>query len=614
MKNIINYVLRMGFAWFIFRIKYYIKLRYGFFERSDDKILQKQIEIKKIDHLLTIYNNEIRLKKSKHIDIADNAISGKIFVFSNMYLNYLNPKRSHYNPISKYEIDNNIHWSQIPDFGELGDIKIPWEYSRFPHFFSYIKAHKLTNDKKYVEAFKNDINTWINENEYPYGINYKCGQEMTFRLFSIVISINYFYDYMDKAFIDRLYFHLSIYGYRIKLNIDYAVVSVKNDHAISESIGLILCGLLFQKSIKEAKKWFDEGKKILINELDRQVYSDGSYLCHSFNYQREVLDELTLLLLILNLNCSSEVEIIEKIRLKNIQMIKFLHAFVQENGWLPNYGSNDGALLFPVLETDYRDYRDSLNFANVVASGNKLYKTNTDLLDFFSLNTNKLENYEKESFFEDGGYYILKNEKVFSFVRCHSYKDRPSQNDMFHLDVWYKGENIFCDAGTFSYNTNKDFKGNFQGTVGHNTVLINDKNQMEQVLNFGWSNWTKAKCIDFSKNHFVGENYAYQKKFGIIHKRDIKLKDDKIIVIDNIKNIKENTNIKQIWNTKFDVEVLDEYSLKVDDFIVSSNIKHKLEVSYISDYYNSYIEGTRIIFETDITENFEIKTLIEKRN
>lgn len=149
--------------------------------------------------------------------------------------------------------------------------------------------------------------------------------------------------------------------------------------------------------------------------------------------------------------------------------------------------------------------------------------------------------------------------------------------------------------------------------VGHNTVMINDSNQMAQVLNFGYSNWTRAKCIDFDENHFLGENYAYQKHFGVVHERDIKLEDDKIILIDNIKNIKETTNIKQIWNTKFDVEMIDAYSLKVDEYIISSNIKYKLETSYISDYYNSYDDGVRIVFEIDTSKDFEIRTIIEKR-
>jgi len=613
MKNIINYVYEMGFRWLLFRIKYYLRLKYNFFVRNDDKILQNKIKVIEKRKFLDIYNvnSEKIILDSRHIEIAENAIKGKIFVFSNQYLDYGNPKKSHYSPITKYEIDKNLHWSKIPDFGKLGDIKIPWEYSRFPHFFSYIKAHKITNEKKYVNAFKSDLTIWIDENQYPNGINYKCGQEMTFRLYSIIISINYFYKYLEKNFLDKIYLHLSFYGYRIKSNIDYAVISVKNDHAISEAVGLILCGFIFKNSIDDSVTWFNEGKRILIKELSRQVYFDGSYLCHSFNYQREVIDELSFLLLILQNNSPCEKELIKSISMKNLEMIKFLNSFIQSNGYLPNYGSNDGAYLFPVSESDYSDYRDSLNFAYGVISGNRIFEKNTDLLDFFSIETSQISSLTKEIRFNEGGYYILKNDNIFSFIRCHKYKDRPSQNDMFHLDIWYKSKNIFCDTGTFSYNTQKEFKDNFQGVKGHNTIIINNTNQMEQVLNFGWSNWTTAKHLNFTNSYFSGKNYAYKKKFGITQEREIKIKDNKLIVIDKIKNINSDTNIKQAWNTNYDFTEIDENTLKIDNCIISSNIKYKIEKSYISNYYNSYVEGSRILFEVDTNKDLEIKTIIE---
>jgi len=291
-------------------------------------------------------------------------------------------------------------------------------------------------------------------------------------------------------------------------------------------------------------------------------------------------------------------------------MIEFLNFFIQENGWLSNYGSTDGANLFPITGDDYRDFRSNLNFASVINSGYSLFEDHKKLVELFSLEDKGTVELDKKTEFNDGGYYILKNKNFFGFIRCH----RPASNDMFHLDIWSSDKNIFCDAGSYSYNTDKKFKNNFIGVLGHNTVMINNSNQMAQVLNFGYSNWTKAKCIDFDENHFLGENYAYKKEFGVVHERDIKLENDKIIVTDNIKNIKENTNIKQIWNTKFDVEKIDEYSLKVDQFIISSNMKYKLEASYISDYYNFYDEGIRIVFEINSNEDFEIKTIIEKRD
>jgi len=385
---------------------------------------------------------------------------------------------------------------------------------------------------------------------------------------------------------------------------------VKNNHSISEAAGLFICGLLFPQ-FKESKYFIDKGLKYLLKEISYQVYDDGSYIQHSFTYQRLALDILSFVMVVAK---KLNYELPYILTQRHQKMIEFLNSFIQENGWLPNYGSNDGANLFPMTGDDYRDFRSSLNFGSSINSNISLFSEHKQLIEFFSLEDNASKAFQKKIYFENGGYYILKNKNIFSFIRCHSYKDRPASNDMFHLDIWVNGRNIFCDAGSYSYNTDKKFKDNFIGVIGHNTVMINNSNQMTQVLNFGYSNWTKAKCLEFGKNHFLGKNNAYKKEFDIVHQREVKLENGKIIIIDNIKNITESTNIKQIWNTKFEIETIDEYSLEVDNCIISSNVKYKVDKSYISNYYNSYIEGNRIVFDTNTDKDFEIKTTIEKKD
>lgn len=604
----------MGLTWFLFRVKYELLKEINYFDKINEKILKK---VSSCDNSEFFYKqvgliNQNFIGDSSFVEKADNARKGKVFAFSNEYFNYNEDGAINWqmNPISKVKVDSGLSWNRLPDFGEYGDIKLIWEASRFPQVYYYINAYSVTKNEKYTNECINQILNWIENNPYPKGVNYKCGQEISFRIFAWIIALEYFEDFVNKE--DEQKIVKSIYTslLRVDANIDYAAKSVKNNHSISEAAGLFIGGLLFPQ-FKESKYFVEKGLKYLLKETSYQVYNDGSYIQHSFTYQRLALDVLSFIIIVAKkLNFELPIEI----RQRHQKMIEFLNSFVQENGWLPNYGSNDGANLFLLTGNDYRDFRSSLNLASVVNSGYSLFEGHKKLVEFFSLEDKGLKEVEKKIEFKDGGYYILKNKNLFSFIRCHSYKDRPASNDMFHLDIWSGGKNIFCDAGSYSYNTDKKFKNNFTGVVGHNTVMINDSNQMAQVLNFGYSNWTKAKCMDFSKNHFVGENYAYKKEFEIVHQRDLKLEDDKIIIVDNIKNIKENTNIKQIWNTKFEVEVIDEYTLKVDEFIISSNIKYKLETSYISDYYNSYVEGTRIVFETDIAENFEIKTLIEKRD
>ncbi|RXJ77992.1 hypothetical protein CRV03_03205 [Arcobacter sp. F155] len=612
-KPIYEYIKLMGFDWFVFRVKYEILRKINYFDKVNDRILKKvsNYNIEKFYYKkIGLINNDFIDRKS-FIQKADNAIEGKIFAFSNEYFDYSEDGNVNWqmNPISKVKANNTLSWNKLPDFGEYGDIKLIWEASRFPQVYYYINAYSTTKDEKYAKQCIAQILDWIEKNPYPQGVNYKCGQEISFRVFAWINALEYFREFFTKE--DEQKIVKSIYTslLRIDANIDYAVKSVKNNHSISEAAGLFISGLIFSQ-FKESKYFINKGLKYLLKETSYQVYSDGSYIQHSFIYQRLTLDVLSFVMVVskkMNYNLPIELE------QRHQQMIEFLNSFIQENGWLPNYGSNDGANLFPLTGDNYRDFRSSLNFASVVNRGCSLFDDNKKLVEYFFLEDKEIKELNKKIKFDDGGYYILKNKNFFSFLRCHSYKDRPASNDMFHLDVWSDNKNIFCDAGSYSYNTDKKFKNNFIGVVGHNTAMINNSNQMAQVLNFGYSNWTKAKCIYFDENHFLGENYAYKKELGVVQERDIKLENDKIIVIDNIKNIKENTNIKQIWNTKFDVEKIDEYSLKVDEYIISSNIKCKLETSYMSDYYNSYDKGVRISFEIDTFKDFEIRTIIKKR-
>jgi hypothetical protein len=597
-KSILEYISLMGFNWFIFRVKYELLKRFNYFDKVNKNILQNTNSIdknlftyKKVELInLDLKGNNSFIKK------ADEAIKGNIYSFSNEYFDYNKNGNINWqiNPISKVKADDSLSWNNLPDFGEYGDIKLIWESSRFSQVYFFINAYAKTKDKKYAHACISQIIDWIDNNPYPKGVNYKCGQEISFRLFAWINALEYFAEFISKDEESKIVENIYISWLRIDANIDYASKSVKNNHSISEAGGLFIVGLLFPQ-FKESKQLVDKGLKYLVKETSYQVYNDGSYIQHSFTYERLALDVLSFIFLVAQ---KKQFQIPNILKERHQKMIVFLNSFIQENGSLSNYGSNDGANLFPIDDSDYRDFRTSLNFAIGKSEFfDTLQKENTIL--------------DKKIEFNDGGYYILKNKNIFSFIRCHSYRDRPASNDMFHLDVWYKGKNIFCDAGSYSYNTKKAFKNNFIGVVGHNTIMINDSNQMLQVLNFGYSNWTKAKKVEFNDNNFLGNNYAYKKEFGIVQKRDVTLEESKLIIMDNLINISTQTNIKQIWNTKSKIEVIDKYSLKVEDCIISSNIPYKIEKSYISDYYNSYIVGNKIVFEININKDFEVNTTME---
>ena len=56
------------------------------------------------------------------------------------------------------------------------------------------------------------------------------------------------------------------------------------------------------------------------------------------------------------------------------QSVNFLYQCQDDlTGWLPNYGSNDGALFFKLNDCDYRDYRPQLDALHYLLTSEHLY-------------------------------------------------------------------------------------------------------------------------------------------------------------------------------------------------------------------------------------------------
>jgi len=94
---------------------------------------------------------------------------------------------------------------------------------------------------------------------------------------------------------------------------------------------------------------------------------------------------------------------------------------------------------------------------------------------------------------ETGGYYTLSSKTCFAFIRSATFRDRPGQADMLHLDLWHKGHNIAMDAGTFSYNAPDPWNNPFAHSVYHNTVTVDGYDQMERAGKFLWLPWLKSR-------------------------------------------------------------------------------------------------------------------------
>jgi len=134
--------------------------------------------------------------------------------------------------------------------------------------------------------------------------------------------------------------------------------------------------------------------------------------------------------------------------------------------------------------------------------------------------------------FSDGGMYILRSTNSKAIIRCTDYQSRPSHADQLHVDLWFQGKNIACDAGTYLYSGSGPWRNGLAHTSAHNTVIVDHHDQMKMVSRFTWTDWAKGKVLQQNEKLWQGEHDGYQ---PVSHKRTVMaLDNDRWLVIDNV--------------------------------------------------------------------------------
>ena len=599
-------ICEYGLNWTFYRMLYTAKLKMLNFIPITEIIFEKKVKVKRID--LFKFNIEririflITLPEQKQREIlakADKAINGVIEGFSSLELDYGNPINWHYNPITKKESSKTSKWFQIPDFDdEIGDIKVIWEASRFTHFFYFARAYLITGDKKYYRAYSEQLKQWLQDNPYPYGSNFKCGQECTLRMINAVMVFAIFDHYgLITAEDEKNLFKLVEVCYKKVLsNFFYAHKCIRNNHTFSEICGLIVGAWCCKDDAKLRKAY-----KLLDEETKHQFKSDGGYTQYSFNYQRFTLQ-------IFECVC----KISEKTGLfisdQSKELIKnsilLMYQVQDETGDVPNYGSNDGAHIFPLSICGYRDFRPTLNTLYAQITGKKLYKPgfyDEELLWFGDDKEYILEDINRVSMaFREIGLCTLRHEYGFLMICLHDFKARPSHMDGLHIDLWHKGRNIFCDSGTYSYASPLN---NVTTTAGHNTVKVSGLEQMNQRGAFFIYNWTECKNVNHNENSFSGTMIS---KNGYEHTRRILKTNHGYMLSDEV--IGKGDSCSLLFHTPYKVKIVsDGFEIyDVDEKLCSVNIDSgiiKICKSYRSLYYLKKDEINCVVIKKTMLDN-----------
>lgn len=461
------------------------------------------------------------------LQTADNFCEGRFLYYSRKTVDHGRPVDWLRVPTKGGSHHARVLWTEYPTFSrELGDVKTVWEPSRFACAFWLARAYALTGGEKYPLAFWELLESWIEQNPHKMGPNWKCGQEAAFRAFALTFAV-YAMRGAKATTDERLARYVALMQKtlaRILKNIDYAV-SQKNNHGISEAVGVFTIATLLSMPIEA-----EIGRRILEEEVARQVYDDGAFVQHSMNYHRVMLHDALWAMRLAELNGRP---LTDAFRARVGKAAEFLFEMLDpETGRVPNYGANDGALVLPLDACDYTDYRPVVQAAMYAATGRRVLphgphdEAGLWLYGEAFLQSPVEPREPRSRRFDAGGYYTIRGDKTWCMVRCHTYHDRPAHVDMLHLDLFANGVNLLSDSGTYLYYSPDEphFERFFKDISAHNTIEVGGRGPLELASRFLWVPWPKGIRLEHSAARFVGEHDAYARApWRTVHRRSIDL-------------------------------------------------------------------------------------------
>ena len=470
---------------------------------------------------------------------AERVLSGEFKYFDHKFIKTKFPPDWHKDPVSGIQLASKKHWSEISDDGDV-DIKFIWEASRFSMVYPLVRAYAATRDERYAEAFWELIESWAESNPPNTGPNWMDGQEATLRLLAWTFV---FYAFMNSASstperIAQFTVMVAAHAERIYKNIDFAIAT-RSNHTISEAFGLWLVGLLFPE-LKSAEKYLALGRKLLEQEAATQIFPDGSYAMYSLNYHRFILHIYFCAIRLGELNDSPFSEALKR---RVATSVDYLYQLLDpETGQMPVYGSNDGALVLPLNNCDFTDYRPVLQLGSYLTRGTRLFESGAwDEPLFWLYGSHALQSTvdalpQTGQGYTDGGVYILQDSQSKAMIRCTDFHARPSHADQLHVDVWWRGVNIACDAGTYLYNGPGIWRNGLAHTSVHNTVTVDNQDQMKMVSRFIWTKWAKGKILKQNPKTWRGEHDGYKRLADpVTHKRTVSSVDGhRWLIVDHL--------------------------------------------------------------------------------
>lgn len=421
------------------------------------------------------------------------------------------------------------HWSQFERGKAVvdGDIKLVWEPARAGWAFLLARAFFISGDNSYTQSFIRLFEQYQRENPAYCGPNWVSAQEAALRIMAFCFAYHVFStspDFPERSRSD-LILAIALNARRIPPTLCYAR-SQRNNHLISEAVGLYTAGV-FLEGYPPARRWKRMGKKIFEQAILDQIAQDGTYIQHSTNYHRLMLDEALWMYSLAKANGDNFAQpVLQKLAAATGHLYQMSDAL---SGRVPNLGNQDGSNVLPLAMAHHLDHRATLQAASRIFLGKNAFDDGT--WDEKSVWLHIQPQAASLGVLE--GSHILHSPAGWASLRAVSYYSRPAHADQLHVEIWHDGHNLAMDAGTFLYNAQPPWQNALRTTQVHNTVSVDRTDQMTAAGKFLWLDWANAEVSESTPDRITASHDGYRNK-GIIHTRTLSSTQDGWDILDEL--------------------------------------------------------------------------------
>ena len=487
---------------------------------------------------------------------ADEIVSGYVRLFGGQpRLLNLTPQAplTHWTEFELHSpADGAVHEHQDLDMDAMRDIKFIWEPARFGWAYCLGQAYLLSKNERYAEAFWQYAETFLQANPPYQGPNWVSAQEAALRIIAFTFALQIFSGSLCTSSNRRTILVQSIaeHAQRIPPTLIYARAQ-NNNHLLSEAVGLYTAGVCLPGH-PDAPHWRDLGWRWFLHGLETQIQADGCYTQHSSNYHRLALQLGLWFVRLVQVQGQS----LPEAALRRLALAtRWLSALVDPvSGQTPNLGPNDGANIFPLSSCTFSDYRPVVQAASQVLLGKALLPAGR--WDELGLWLNIAPGRVDIPATETPSPHIIRqagNDR-WAYLRVASFKARPGHADQLHVDLWWRGLNIAQDAGTYLYNAPPPWENALTHTAVHNTLLVDDQEQMRRAGRFLYLNRAQAEVIAGDRNadgwsRIVARHDGYR-SLGVYHERSVAVQADGMWVIEDTLASNRNNQVLQEHNIR----------------------------------------------------------------